>query len=220
MCYHKEDRDQRALARGPVTTAPQLGDTRAARDLGLVGWGVRVFDECSRCHQGVWRLPRSIGARCDGCNRSYHRERLTALRGAANPRFKGGRRVTNEGYVIVRLQPDHPLFCMVNSNRLVFEHRLIMAEVIGRPLRDEEVVHHKEEPTTNNDPNNLELFANHSAHMAACHRRGTDEEEINRLRGQVAFLAAEIIEMKQRMTALDGGPPGVKSDDNSGTLQA
>lgn len=41
----------------------------------------------------------------------------------------------------------------------LFEHRVVMESVIGRPLRKEETVHHKDGNRTNNDPSNLELWS-------------------------------------------------------------
>ncbi len=61
----------------------------------------------------------------------------------------------SEGYRVLYIFPDHPYFCMSRlTGRLgktqrgkgrggtVLEHRLIIAENIGRPLRRDEIVHH------------------------------------------------------------------------------
>lgn len=50
-----------------------------------------------------------------------------------------------------------------------FEHRLVMARKLGRILRPDEHVHHKDENGLNNDPDNLELMLK-GQHMAL-HRR-------------------------------------------------
>ena len=66
-----------------------------------------------------------------------------------------------EGYSRVRVGKDHP---MANSNGLAYVHRLVMSEVIGRPLLVEETVHHKNGIKHDNRPENLELWAkNHGA---------------------------------------------------------
>lgn len=46
------------------------------------------------------------------------------------------------------------------------EHRVVMEKLIGRPLRSDEIVHHKDENVRNNDPSNLELMtrAQHARH--------------------------------------------------------
>lgn len=38
-------------------------------------------------------------------------------------------------------------------------HRVIMERIIGRQLRDDEQVHHKDKNPLNNDPSNLELMS-------------------------------------------------------------
>lgn len=49
-------------------------------------------------------------------------------------------------------------------------HRVIMEEIIGRPLRPGEVVHHKDHNKKNNDPSNLLLISSQSEH-ASIHRK-------------------------------------------------
>jgi len=75
--------------------------------------------------------------------------------GALSPSWKGGRKVRKDGYTFLRIDQEY-----------VLEHRVAMAAHLGRPLLPEEVVHHIDRDPTNNAPENLELFANHGAHMA------------------------------------------------------
>jgi hypothetical protein len=46
---------------------------------------------------------------------------------------------------------------MADSNGYVMLHRLIMAEFIGRPLRKNEMVKHKDGDTMNNEIENLKM---------------------------------------------------------------
>lgn len=84
-----------------------------------------------------------------------------AQTGKHNPSWKGGRRKLGRYWYIY--QPDHP-----NATRhgIVAEHRLAMEKILGRFLKPEEVVHHKDKNPENNDPDNLELFPSNGKHLA------------------------------------------------------
>lgn len=74
--------------------------------------------------------------------------------GSANPAWKGGRFVDTEGYVQV-WAPNHP-----NAKKIGYirEHRLIMSQLLNRPLILGENVHHKNGNRQDNTPENLELW--------------------------------------------------------------
>lgn len=84
--------------------------------------------------------------------------RPTGLVGAANPNWKGGRVRHTKGYVLA-YAPEHP----EAVGGYVLEHRLVAEEMLGRRLRADEDVHHKDGDKMNNHPSNLEVL-NHSEH--------------------------------------------------------
>ncbi len=62
------------------------------------------------------------------------------------------------------------------GGRRVFEHRHVMSLMLGRPLTNKEVVHHKDGDKLNNSPSNLELLPNQSAHKSERHRKRFADE--------------------------------------------
>lgn len=63
-----------------------------------------------------------------------------------------GIRYSSGGYRLVR-RPDG-----VGKNLWILEHRLVMEDRLGRPLRSDESVHHRNGIKTDNRPENLELW--------------------------------------------------------------
>lgn len=81
----------------------------------------------------------------------------TARSGPESHSWRGGRSVTADGYVKVLLLSDHPLRGMADTYGYVPEHRLVMAEHLGRPLTRDEIVHHRNEIPNDNRLENLQL---------------------------------------------------------------
>ena len=68
--------------------------------------------------------------------------------------WKGGRRKDRYGYTQIWM-PDHP---NAKMKGYIHEHRLVMANHLGRPLKDGEYVHHKNGIKDDNRIENLELM--------------------------------------------------------------
>jgi len=76
-------------------------------------------------------------------------------KGAKNPYWKGGRYIDKTwGYVWVH-KPEH--LC-ANKKGYVAEHRLVAEKIISRPLRANEIVHHKNKKKHDNRIKNLEII--------------------------------------------------------------
>lgn len=69
----------------------------------------------------------------------------------------GGKTISSGGYVSVVLDINDPMAIMRNRQGYVMEHRLVMARALGRPLTDNETVHHIDGDRENNLLSNLQL---------------------------------------------------------------
>ena len=80
----------------------------------------------------------------------------TGKRGGNN---RGGRIIDGHGYVQL-WKPEHPNANIGRTRAYVMEHRFVMAEHLGRPLKRYENVHHKNGNRQDNRLENLELWDN------------------------------------------------------------
>ncbi len=90
--------------------------------------------------------------------RNLHRQQV----GEKHPSWKGGE-FFHQGYryvLIANLSPEDQALAraMVPNDHYVREHRLVMARLLGRPLKKSETVHHINGVKDDNKPENLELL--------------------------------------------------------------
>ncbi len=88
------------------------------------------------------------------CGRHDEERRRRAL-GKRKNRPYGSGSITEQGYRLI-YKPGHP-----NATRagLILEHRWVMSTMLGRPLRKNEEVHHRNGDRQDNGPDNLELWS-------------------------------------------------------------
>lgn len=95
------------------------------------------------------------------------RRKEGAAPGRLNHQFVSGRRIDLDGYVLVTVPSTHP-HARQRTNRatkLMYEHRYVLEQTIGRYLLPEEVVDHADGLHLHNSSSNLRLFPSNAAHL-------------------------------------------------------
>jgi len=111
----------------------------------------------------------------------------------SNWNWRGGRRISKDGYIIKTISKDHPFFCMATGTHEIREHRLVLAEHLNRPLEPSELVHHINENKTDNRIENLEL-------LSKVEHGATYFDIAKRLRQQLKVLESQINTLTQRLS--------------------
>jgi len=147
----------------------RVGDIKKATEIGKRGVIKYIWHCCVVCGTARWvhYLPSRGGARsvvCAPCNARRvglalkgTPQRSKRHRGPGNSRWRGGKTRESGGYVSQWVSEDSPYFSMASGGR-VLEHRLVMAQHLGRCLEAWEVVHHVNGIPDDNRLENLELL--------------------------------------------------------------
>ena len=153
----KGERTARIRERQSAALAPRRKiDKDRLRELQAQGMSCREIAEVFGCNDEVVR-------------RAMIRLDLPRLAPKARPEknaFWQGRnshlyQVDADGYVLAKC-PGHPY---ATKAGFVRQHRLVMEGILGRYLLPTEVVDHKNRDTSDNRPENLQLFASNADHL-------------------------------------------------------
>jgi hypothetical protein len=117
-------------------------------------------------------------------------------KGEFSPNWKGGKTKDGSGYIMLTISPDNPFYSMSTDGR-IREHRLVMAQFLGRCLISDEVVHHKNGDKTDNRIENLELLTSHS-HYPTLHSKQLQKEN-NQLRQEIKELENELEKLEGKI---------------------
>lgn len=126
--------------------------------------------------------------------------------------WRGGRAGKPGDYQYVSILPDNLFYYSMgkpnsgkySKRRYVQEHRLVMAQHLGRPLRKHEIVHHLNGIKDDNRIENLQLVDKQSIHVSTGKRVAELEKEIRLLKVQVKILTERLNQLNVAVPELEG----------------
>ena len=137
---------------------PEIGEIRSGVEVGKNTRSKYIWLACPDCGQETWvqvtKTGKLTSKRCQACY-------LKSQVGPAHHNWKGGRRKVVGGYIKQAIQPDSfflPMATKNNGQYFVLEHRLVMAQHLGRCLQSWEAVHHINGIKDDNRVGNLRLL--------------------------------------------------------------
>lgn len=155
---------------------------RVTHEAERVEWQA-LYDDAGSVSELARRLGKANGTvryhlrRCGVEIRStgYVSPKTVTHEGADHANWGGGTYRHAEGY-IYEYAPAHP--AASSAKGYVLQHRLVMEQSLGRFLRSDELVHHRNEVKDDNRPENLELL-DWSSHMKH-HKAGVLRDSLGR----------------------------------------
>jgi DNA-directed RNA polymerase subunit RPC12/RpoP len=168
---------------------PNIGDIARAKDIGLgtqYGWHKCIWHACIECGKERWvmlKKEQPQSQRCNTCKPKHLLRTRTLNYGKDHYRWKGGRVVMTNGYIELWLDKSSLFFPMAGKDGYVYEHRLVMAQHLGRCLEHGEEVHHRNKDKHDNRLENLELLSKRD--------HAFRHQDVNYLMQEIANLEAE-----------------------------
>lgn len=170
---------------------PKIGEIKKGYELAFQDkYRKYIWHTCEVCGRQKWiqlRKGKPVHSRCQSCAAKLsfreHPERKRV--GEDNHRWKA--KLLKKGYTLVHLAPTSLFYAMAEQDGSIMEHRLIMAQYLGRCLCSLEIVHHIDGNKQNNEIGNLALVAKktHGLAYSNAFKDGYEEGYNDCLKGRV-----------------------------------
>ena len=188
---------------------PLIGTQAKGRDIGKsVRGGWYEWRACADCSKERWVRVGRNQANSVICSKCHNTKPNFGGFGVTHCRWKSGRIKSQEGYIRIRIFPDNPFYEMAQRCGYVTEHRLVMAQHLGRCLGNEEFVHHLNSIRDDNRIENLQLttnrshISNHIKGYRDGYRQGFQDaqnEQIKELKQEIKLLHWRIKSLKEEV---------------------
>ena len=121
---------------------PYIGEIKYPKEIGRKGTNKYIYLACVDCGKERWvsfpHYRRGLCKRCKACIMLINRELLVHKGGEGHHNWRGGRFISKgqyKGYVMVWVGSEDFFAPMRDKRHYVAEHRLVMAQHLGRCLQ-------------------------------------------------------------------------------------
>ena len=166
----------------------KIGDIRRGHNIGIISSSKYIYWKCDKCGREGWKELSGNNIRYPNCKTCSGKLSASKM---PNYHEDGIIYKKSDNRTWVRLDKNDPYYPMVTSGGCVLRARLVMAKSLGRLLATDEIVHHKDRDTNNDDISNLELCHSKSGHAKKHYNHTTEEVPVIMKNGTIQWYISK-----------------------------